>query len=382
MLLLIEGLSACGIFSSEGEDIRVPLTLKSLTEETVQLEEVWSRNIGKGVGMSHEHLVPFVREEIVYAAGAEGSVLALDRQNGSVIWKRKLKDVRVGSGVSADNKMVLLGTLDGEVIALNEIDGSDLWKAKVSSEVLSIPVANEEMVIVKSIDDNLTALDSHTGKFLWSQSALQPALILRGSSDPIIDKEAVLVGYANGDVKAFRLNDGEQLWASKLSTPKGSTELERMVDVDSTPMIIGGFLFAVSYQGNVVAIDLYSGRGHWSKEISSYKAMSEGFGSIYLSDQDSFISSLDQKNGASNWRQEALQYRKVTAPATFGSYVVVGDYQGYIHLISQVDGGLSGRFNTGGAAIKAQPLVVGDMIYVLSSSGKLIALKKHVIMTK
>ncbi|MDP0563473.1 MAG: outer membrane protein assembly factor BamB [Candidatus Endonucleobacter sp. (ex Gigantidas childressi)] len=377
LMILISGLSACGIFSSDGAVVRVPLSLKNLTAETVQLTEVWSRKIGKGVGVSHEHLVPAVRGDIIYAAGADGTVVALDRQKGSVIWKRKLKDIRVGSGVSVGNDVVLLGTLGGEVIALNKEDGSDTWKARISSEVLSIPITGGGVAIVKGIDDSLTALDSHTGKFLWSQNALQPALILRGSSAPVIDNNAVFVGYASGDVKAFLLKGGEQIWSSKISMSKGSTELERMVDIDSTPMIVGDVLFAVSYQGNVVALERYTGRALWSKEISSYKAMSEGFGSIYLSNQDSFVSALDQRNGASSWRQEALQYRQLTGPATFNSYIVVGDYQGYIHLLSQVDGSLSGRFKAGGAALKAQPQVVDDMIYVLSSSGTLMALKKR-----
>ena len=377
VVLLVSGLSACSMFSSDEEVVRTPKPLQDIKDEAVQLTEVWSRSIGKGVEARYEHLVPVVDGSAVYVVDAQGAVSALDRQTGKEIWSRKLEGIRVGGGLNVSNDMILLGTLEGEVIALSEKDGSDLWKTRVSSEVLSVPVTDGSVVVVKSIDDKLTALDAKTGKSLWTQDTLQPALTLRGSSAPVIEREAVFSGYSNGDAKAFRLENGAPLWSSRVSAPKGSTELERMVDIDSTPLIVGDTLFVASYQGNVAGLDLYSGRVRWSKEVSSYSPLAEGFGSLYVTDQDSFVSSLDQRTGASSWRQEGLQYRGLTAPATFSSYVVVGDYQGYIHLLSQVDGSLSGRFKAGSSPIRAQPQVDGDMLYVLNTSGKLMALRKR-----
>ena len=373
VLALASGLTACSMFSSDDEEVRTPRALTDI-ETRVELDRIWSKGIGKGVGDSYERLMPSVSGDTIYAAGAEGTIMALEAQTGKEIWKKKL-DIEVGGGVNAAAGMILLGTLDGRVFALNQEDGAELWTARVSSEVISSPQTNGSTVIVQTIDDTVTALNARTGELRWRQENLQPSLTLRGSSSPLIERDAVFAGFSSGEARAYRLQDGTPLWASKVAVPKGTSELERMVDINAAPLIAEDQIFMVSFQGNAVALDLYSGRVRWSRELSSYKSMAEGFGSLYLSDEDGYVSSIDQRTGAVSWRQDQLEYRLVSAPATYSSYVVVGDLDGYVHLMSQVDGGLVGRFKTG-AAIKAQPLVSGGLLYVLGADGQLTALKQ------
>ncbi len=375
ILLLMLGLSACSLFSSDEEEVRTPKPLQTIAEEKIKLVKVWSRGVGKGVGNRFESLKPAMDGDKVFVSGAEGTVFALERDTGKEVWKKKL-NTRVGGGVSAYAGMVLLGTLDGEVIALNQETGEELWRARVSSEILSAPVTDGLYVAVQSIDDRLTVLDAESGKYLWRQEALQPALTLRGSASPLMFREAVFAGFASGEAKAFRLENGAPLWSSRVAAPKGSTELERMVDIKGAPLIIGDTIFFVSFQGNVAGLDLYTGRVRWTKELSSYESMTDGFGSIYLSSEDSYVSSIDQRTGASNWRQEDFEFRQLSAPAAFSSYVVVGDGEGYVHLLSQVDGSQAGRFKADSSAIKAQPLVDGELILVLTADGELVALKE------
>ncbi|MBO9492675.1 outer membrane protein assembly factor BamB [Thalassotalea sp. G20_0] len=375
ILLLMLGLSACSLFSSDEEEVRTAKPLQTITEEKVRLVEVWSRGVGKGVGKRFESLKPALDGDKVFVSGAEGTVFALERDTGKEVWKKKL-NTRVGGGVSAAAGMVLLGTLDGEVIALNQENGDELWRERVSSEILSAPVTDGFYVAVQSIDDRLTVLDAESGQYLWRQEALQPALTLRGSAAPLIFSEAVFAGFASGEAKAFRLKNGAPLWSSRVAAPKGSTELERMVDIKGAPLILGDSIFFVSFQGNVAGLDLYSGRVRWAKELSSYESMTEGFGAIYLTSEESYVSSIDQRTGAANWRQEDFEFRQLSAPAAFSSYVVVGDGEGYVHLLSQVDGSQAGRFKADSSAIKAQPLVDGDLILVLSADGELVALKE------
>ncbi|MGI9279310.1 MAG: outer membrane protein assembly factor BamB [Endozoicomonas sp.] len=374
IVFLALGLASCSLFSGDEEEVRKPKPLAEFKPD-VELKEVWSKGIGKGVEDSYERLVPSVSGDVIYAAGAQGNVVALNRETGKEIWKKTL-ELPVGGGITADSGMLLLGTLDGHVIALKEEDGSELWKTRVSSEVISSPQTNGRVVLVQSIDDTITALNAKTGKELWNQENLQPALTLRGSSTPRIEGEAVFVGLSNGEAKAFRMTDGTPIWNSRVSIPKGSSELERMVDIKAEPLIVGDNLFMVSFQGNAAALDMYSGRVRWTRELSSYKSIAEGFGSLYLTDDSSYVSSLDQRSGAVSWRQDQLEYRLLTAPATYSSYVAVGDLDGYIHLLSQVDGGMAGRFKAGSSAIKAPPVVAGDFLYVLSANGTLTALKQ------
>ena len=375
ILLLMLGLSACSLFSSEEEEVRTPRPLTTMAEEKVRLVKVWSKGAGKGVGSRFESLRPAVDGDKVFVADAEGTVSALDRNTGKELWQKKLS-TSVGGGVTAYGGMVLLGTLAGDVIALNQEFGNELWRTRVSSEILSAPVTDGLYVAVQSIDDRLTVLDAETGKYLWRQEALQPALTLRGSAVPLMFTEVVFAGFASGEAKAFRLQSGAPVWSSRVAVPKGSTELERMVDIKGAPLISGDTIFFVSFQGNVAGLDLYSGRVRWTKELSSYESMAEGFGSIYLTSEDSYVSSIDQRTGASNWRQEDFEFRQLSAPAAYSSYVVVGDGEGYVHLLSQVDGSQSGRFKAASSAIKAQPLVDGELILVFTADGELVALKE------
>ena len=377
-LLLLLGLSACSIFSADEDVVRKPKPLTTLGTEKVQLTTVWSKGVGKGVGAQFESLKPAVDGDTVFVSGANGTVFALERDTGKERWQRQL-DVPVGGGVTAYAELVLLGTLDGEVIALSQQTGEELWRSQVSSEILSAPVTDGVYVAVQSIDDRLSVLDAENGKPLWRQDALQPALTLRGGASPQLYTEAVFAGFANGEAKAFRLASGAILWSSRVSTPQGSTELERMVDIKGAPLIVGDAIFFVGYQGNVAALDLYSGRVRWSRELSSYQSMTDGFGSIYLTSEEGYVSALDQRTGAASWRQEDFKFRRLSAPAAFGNYVVVGDGEGYLHLLSQVDGSQAGRFKSGSAAIKAQPLVDGELIFTLSTDGKLMALQEKAL---
>ena len=233
-------------------------------------------------------------------------------------------------------------------------------------------------VAVKSIDDRLTVIDAESGTTLWRQEALQPALTLRGSGSPVIFSEGVFAGFSNGEAKAFSLKNGSLFWGARVAAPKGSNEIERMIDIKSSPLISGKTIFFVSFQGNIAALDLYSGRERWSKELSSYESMTEGYGSIYLTDESDYVVSLDQRIGASNWRQQDFEYRKLSAPSVYSSYVVVGDYEGYVHFLSQLDGSQVGRFRADSSAIKSKPLVDGELIFVLSADGELVALKEEV----
>ena len=373
--LVVVVLSACSVFSSDEEVIRKPTPLTPIAQESVQLTKVWSTGVGKGVRDQFERLKPALDGDTVFVSGANGTVFALERDTGKVLWQRALS-VSVGGGVTAYAGSILLGTLDGEVIALSQQNGETLWRTRVSSEILSPPVTDGVYVAVQSIDDRLSVLDAENGKLLWRQDALQPALTLRAGASPKLYTEAVFAGFANGEAKAFRLSSGAILWSSRVSTPQGSTELERMVDIKGAPLIVGDTIFFVSYQGNVAGLDLYSGRVRWSRELSSYQSMTDGFGSLYLTDEDSYVSSLDQRTGASNWRQEDFKFRRLSAPAAFGNYVVVGDGDGYLHLLSQVDGSQVGRYKMGYGAIKAQPVVDGDLIFVLSADGQLMALQE------
>lgn len=365
-------LSACSLFSKDEETL-TPNPLPEIKAE-VSVNEMWSRSIGSGQGSNWLTLEPVIDGETLYVADAKGLVMAMRSNDGSVLWRQTL-NTQIGGGVAAAEGLVLVGTLDGYVIVLKQEDGTELWRTSVTSEVLSAPATDGHVVVVQTIDGKLVGLSADTGKKLWHQDTLQPLLTLRGNSSPLVVDGMVFAAFANGEARAYRASNGSQVWDTRVAVPKGSSEIERMVDVDGTPLLAGGAIYMVSYQGNIVAIDPESGRIRWTNEASSFQGLAEGFGNLYLSDDRSILSAVDQHSGRVIWSHKDLEHRQLSGPATWSSYVLVGDYEGYVHVISQLDGQLLGRKKIDSSGIRVKPVVSGDMIYVYGNSGELSALK-------
>ena len=368
--LALVGLAGC---SSDGEEAVKPNPLPDYEAE-VKVSEVWSHGVGDGQGESWLRLAPVVDKDQIYVAGASGRVAAFDRNSGKEIWRTDLER-RIGGGTGFGEDLVLLGTRDGHVVALNAADGNQLWEAPVTSEVLAAPQAAHGVVVVQTIDSKIAGLDAKTGERIWLQEILQPVLTLRGSSTPQVADGVVYAGFASGEARAYNIRNGSMLWDSRVAVPKGTSELERMVDIDSTPLVADGAVYLVSYQGNVVALDPSNGRVQWIREASSYQGLTEGFGNVYMSDVDSALSAVDQRTGSVVWTQKKLEHRSLSGPAAINNYVVAGDFEGYLHVVSQVDGRIVGRGKVDSSGVRSSPLVVGDTIYVYTNKGNLAALK-------
>ena len=230
-------------------------------------------------------------------------------------------------------------------------------------------------IAVRTNDNKVHALDLNSGNISWSAGKGAPALTLRGASQPMVVGDLVLVGFDDGKLMAINIRDGEPLWEVPVSTPKGRSELERMSDVDGEFTYLDGTVFAASFNGRVVAIDLDSGKTLWSKDLSSYAGLSADRDRIYVTDADDSIWGLDISSGATLWRQDKLLYRELTAPQVMGNYVVVGDYKGYLHWLSKEEGKIIGRDDVAGEAINLAPIIVGGRAYVLANNGTLSVLQ-------
>jgi outer membrane protein assembly factor BamB len=183
----------------------------------------------------------------------------------------------------------------------------------------------------------------------------------------------VIAGFASGKVAALTTANGFQVWESSIAIPQGRSELERLVDVDADPVVVGDTAYVVSFQGKIAIIDLRNGNLGWTREMSSYAGLGVDFSQVYVTDVDSKVWALSRDNGASVWKQEKLHNRALTAPEPFDSYVAVGDFEGYLHLLASFDGHIAARVKVDGKGIAARPQTVGDVLYVYGKGGKLAA---------
>jgi outer membrane protein assembly factor BamB len=271
---------------------------------------------------------------------------------------------------------VILGSSDADVVALNVENGQVLWKSQVSSEVLSVPVIAHGIVIVRTTDGSVIALNEKNGVKLWHYEMTAPALSVRGIGAPVIYEDNVIEGYANGKLMSLRLTDGKYVWETSIAIPKGRSEVERLVDINVDPVAVGGVIYLIGYHGGAAAVSEQDGDLLWRNEaISSYAGMGHDFRHLYITDAADNVIKLEQRTGAGLWKSKELQHRKLTAPAVYGNYVVAGDFEGYVHWLSVNDGRQLGRIKVADSAIDVKPIVVDDTVYIYAKDGTLAALK-------
>ena len=341
----------------------------------IKIEELWKESVGVGSDEHSLKLIPAVSSGKIMAADREGLVQARDLNTGKLIWEAET-DVRFSAGPGLGVETLILGSSDADVVALNSENGQLLWKSQVSSEVLSVPVIAHGIVVVRTTDGAIIALNEKTGVKLWHYEQNAPALSVRGIGAPVIFEDNVIVGYDNGKLMALRLTDGKYVWETSIAIPKGRTEVERLVDIDVDPIDVGGVLYLAGYHGGAAAISEQSGDVLWRNEaISSHTGMSNDFRNLYLSDAVDYVLQLEQRTGAALWKSKELHDRKLTTPAVYEHYVVVGDLEGYVHWLSTSDGRQLGRIKVADTAIDVKPIVVNDTVYIYAKDGTLAALR-------
>jgi outer membrane protein assembly factor BamB len=237
------------------------------------------------------------------------------------------------------------------------------------------PQTDGKVVVVQSYDGKLRGLDAADGSELWVYDSNLPVLTLRGTSTPIIYERKAIAAFGNGKVLALDLATGATRWEVRVAIAQGRSEIDRIVDIDGSMVLTGGSLYVVAYQGRVAAIDATSGRRLWQEDASSYVGVDQGFGNIYVADESGSVIAFQRSGQGVRWTQSVLAYRRLSSPKTVRGYVAVGDLDGYVHFLSQVDGQLVGRTRVGGDGIRADMLEDNNVLYVYENGGTLVALQ-------
>lgn len=372
MLLFI---AAC----SKDKDIDTPAVLTSFPE-TLKVERIWSASIpDKGAKVLRLGLSLATEGNRVYAAGYKGEVIALDVASGHTLWRTKLKKTPFSGGPAVGADLVAVGTSDGEVIALDSANGKIRWRVRLNGEILAAPAVSERAVAVRTVDGKLRALSPKDGHELWTQEQQVPRLSLRGTSRPVIAGDVTLCGFDNGKVLAVNMNDGSLQWEATVTPPHGRTELERLVDIDSTPLVSGQDVFTVGFQGRVARLALDTGQVWWSHDASSYRGVALDDDALYIAMADGEVVALRQRTGVEIWRQKALLHRGLSAVALTDSAVVTADYRGYVHWLDKATGELAARTRASSVRVSNPPVAAGNIVMVIDDAGKINAFRTMVI---
>lgn len=345
-------LAGCSTFTELGSDLKDKVMGKEPPNPPAALEEIkptynakvdWSSQIG---ATDRYDYTPVLDAGFVYDANAKGELVKLDAANGRQVWSVNAGEP-ISGGVGIGGGIVLVGTSKGNVIAF-DMNGKQLWKSKVSSEVLSSPRYFDGNVIARTGDNHIFGIDAADGSRKWVYERASPALSLRSSAGVVVDGGAVYAGFAGGKMVAIRADNGKLLWEATVAQPKGVTEIERIADITSLPVVDGPLVYAVAYQGRVAAVDRVNGKVVWNRDISSYSGMSVEDGKVFVSHTLGSVYALDYSTSKTFWRQPALLNRRLSAPLPMGSLVAVGDLEGYVHFLSRDDGSFSSRIKIDG----------------------------------
>lgn len=372
LMLLISGCSTFQEwFGSEGEDATAPVQLERI-DSKVSLKKRWSSKIGDGQGDGFYKITPTLIDGVIYVASSDGEVAAINAANGARLWRVELERPLSG-GVGHHNRSLYLGGADGSVLQLSAEDGAVEWEAAVSGEVLAAPVVSDDWVIVQTYDGKLLGFRSGAEEPSWTFTSDVPVLTLRGTSAPILVGGNAIAGFGDGKVVAVDVDSGNISWEARIGVPQGSSEIDRIVDVDGAMTQQGIELFVASYQGRVAALDSRTGRKLWQQNVSSVTGTNVGFGNVYVADVDGTLSAFLRTGQGVRWQNIELGYRELSRPTPVSSYVATVDFEGYLHLLSQVDGQIVGRSKIGGDAARADMIADSGRLIIYADNGQLLA---------
>ena len=363
-------LASCGIFGDKDKDLE-PKELVNF-KQTLKVKRLWSAKIGGDAAFLLVALRPAGDGNRIYAAGYGGNVAAFDPESGRQIWRTKLNtELSAGPGVG-ENRVVVVAR-NGIVIVLDSSTGAEVWRTDVDGESLARPLISGETVVVQTIDNRMQALSIYDGRRLWSIEQSTPSLTMRGSADPVLVSTTVIGGFDNGRLVAADLDSGDIVWESLLSPPTGRSDLDRLSDIDGAIAVVGQDIFASGYQGRLAALAAESGQVLWSRELSSYEGVSADWSSIYTVSGSGEIIALAKRDGVESWRNDDLLRREPTLPIPFHTTVAIGDLEGYVHFLSNLNGTPVARVKLGGSAISNAPMMISNRLYVQNDAGMLAA---------
>ena len=368
LLLALSGCSTVGGWFGSGAPKPKPAELVEF-KPTASLAEAWKGETGDAAG----HLFhPQADGDDLFAAGGS-RVARFAVASGNPVW-REDTGVRLSAGAGVGEGLVLAGGAKGELLALDPASGKVRWKATLSSEVTGQLLAVADTVIARTGDGRVHGLAAADGSRKWLYTRTLPALSLRGSGGMTARDDVVYAGFPGGKLVALDAGNGAQLWEATVALPRGATELERVADVMGAPVVDALQVCAVAYQGRLACFDRRNGALRWARDISSNSGLSMDARNLYLTDDKDAVIAYDKDSGRAGWRQDKLARRQVTAPLAFGDWVVVGDGEGYVHVLSAEDGRFVARAQVD-SGVRVAPVDIGPGFAVQTARGSVVAFR-------
>lgn len=306
-----------------------------------------------------------VSGDVVTVAGSDGTVVAIDSRTGQENWRASV-GAPIQAGVGSDGSMSAVVTTNNEVVALQ--DGKVLWKQRLTAETYTAPLVAGRRVFVLAADRTLSAYDGQSGRRLWNQTRTPEALVLRKAGVLMAVGDTLVTGMG-GRLVGFNPANGSTRWELPIAAPRGTNDVERLVDLTGSVSRVGDSVCVRAYYATVGCVDAIRGTLVWSKPSVGAEGVSGDDRMVYGTETDGKITAWRRGDGFSQWVSERLRYRTLSAPLAVGRSVVIGDGTGLVHMLSRDDGSPLNRLATDGSAIVAAPVLAGNTVVVVTANG-------------
>ena len=351
--------------------VNEPVKLVQIAQPISVLQPVFSTDVGNKKASKKDPLdlqVGYANGQIVTAS--RGGDLTGFNSAGERVWSVQAGD-QITGGVALDalSQTAIVSTRNGQIMAFDSTTGAKRWQQQLSGTVLTSALITNNRVILSANDGFLHGLSLQTGQPVWQFATQVPAISVRGSAAPtLLDNKTALLATADGRLHAVTTDSGLPQWSRRVGVGTGSSEVERMSDVDGTPIVDKNQLFAVSYSGQLLGIDLASRQVMFVKEMASLKSLAVNNQQDIATSLDGKVAAYDRNTGEMLWESEELAYRHLTNPVMIGNYIAVGDLDGVVHLFDPASGKIVSRVETKGALSSLQ--VQGSRLMTQSTSGQ------------
>lgn len=362
----------------------VAAALTACSSNTVKVKEPKPNPLPKLV--QSKALVPVFSQKVSATAKEDPLRLQLDSDNGvnfivnpkgevaayrgkQRLWETRVNKHGLTSGVEAAQGIVLVGSAKGELYALDQATGQQKWQAQLTGALLSPPLIQGSRAITIANDGTVFAHDIATGQQLWAYKMPSVQFSLRGQPSPVmLDSNIVLIASANAYVYGIDVVSGVARFQRRVAVSEGRSDSQRLIDIDGDPVVRGQYLITTSYQGQVTVTDLAAQQVVWSENASSNKRPEVANDKVFVSQSDGSLVAYNLSTGEKVWQSDVLLHRHLSNPVVLGSDLVVGDLDGYLHLINPDNGQLVGRSKTDGDVLTLR--VIDNQLYASTRKGE------------
>jgi outer membrane assembly lipoprotein YfgL len=306
-----------------------------------------------------------VTDKSVALASTEGTVSVLDSRTGDKLWRIALAEP-LAAGVGFDGQQVAVMTRNNELVMLDA--GRELWRQRMTAPSFTAPFIAGARVFVLSADRSVTAFDGLSGRRIWTQQRPGEPLVLRQSGVLLAVGDVLVVGLSGKLVGLNPLNGGVR-WEVPIASPRGTNDVERLVDLVSPVARNRGVVCARAFQAAVGCVDAVRGVQIWSKPAAGALGVQGDEGLVYGVESDSTLVAWKRPDGERAWSLEKFRFRSLTAPLVMGRLLVLGDDSGNLHFLASADGALQTRVNPDGSAIAATPVMSGNTLIAVTRNG-------------